>query len=106
MDPGSFSLGAILLAATTTLHPWPASPRASARPMPRLDPVTMATWPAREGIRIASFSVPISLTSAARIQPALERRGRFSTAPTGQEAIHADVLVEVRPLHGVTVAQQ
>src|SRR4051794_32501650 len=45
MDPGSFSVEVVLLAATTTWQPARARPRASARPIPRLAPVTMATLP-------------------------------------------------------------
>ena len=35
MEPGSFSVDSVLFAATTTLHPAFARPRAMARPIPR-----------------------------------------------------------------------
>ena len=43
--PGSCRRGVSVRPATTTLHPAPASPKAMARPMPRVAPVTMATFP-------------------------------------------------------------
>src|SRR5690349_16002466 len=47
MDPGSRSVEVVLLAAMTTAQPSRASPRARARPLPRLAPVTTATRPCR-----------------------------------------------------------
>src|SRR6516164_8591802 len=73
MEPGSFSLGAVLLAAMTTRQPSRARPRAIARPMPLLDPVTIATWPS---------SVPMSGPS-----PFLCSRRRGNVSPLAPRAL-------------------
>ena len=49
MEPGSFSLDSVLFPTTTTLHPAFARPSAIARPIPRVEPVTMATLPRNAG---------------------------------------------------------
>src|SRR5262245_36841074 len=52
IEPGSFSVDSVLFAAMTTSQPSLASPRAMARPIPRLAPVTMATRPLSDGMML------------------------------------------------------
>src|SRR5437588_304158 len=51
MEPGSFSVDSLLLAARTIWQPFCAHPRASARPIPRLAPRMMATLSASEDMK-------------------------------------------------------
>ena len=63
MVPGSrLSVTSVLRAATTTAAPAPASARAMYSPMPRLAPVTMATFPSSAAIGSA-FRRPSSAKS-------------------------------------------
>ena len=74
MEPGSFSVGATLLAATTTEHPARANPSASARPMPRLAPVTIATRPCNEDMAVYSVRLPFRLAIPTRTATAFAER--------------------------------
>src|SRR5262249_13645342 len=65
MEPGSVAVHSGLFAALPTSHPSAASPRAMARPMPRLAPVTTATRPLNDGI----IPRPLRCRAAVRHDP-------------------------------------
>src|SRR5438105_4161783 len=60
MEPGRRSVDSVLLAAMTTAQPCPASPRAMARPIPRLAPVMIATLSLSMGNLAAGVVIPSS----------------------------------------------
>src|SRR5438128_358898 len=64
MPSATASQASALRLEITTLAPRLASSSAEARPMPRLEPVTMATWPVRSnGVVFIGLSIAFSTPS-------------------------------------------